>query len=109
MLFRSELHLVADGVGELLPAVPVVLGQAVLDAADRVLADPFLPDADHIIRRENFLGVETPSPAKKTLAAEHFVNAGNTTVKPVKIKLIPYYAWANRGKTDMTVWMPLIR
>jgi uncharacterized protein len=33
----------------------------------------------------------------------------NTTMKPVKIKLIPYYAWANRGKTDMTVWMPLIR
>jgi len=33
----------------------------------------------------------------------------NTTVKPVKIKLIPYYAWANRGKTDMTVWMPLMR
>jgi DUF1680 family protein len=33
----------------------------------------------------------------------------NTTVKPVKIKLIPYYAWANRGKTDMTVWLPLIR
>jgi len=33
----------------------------------------------------------------------------NTTVKPVKIKLIPYYAWANRGKTDMTVWMPLAR
>ena len=33
----------------------------------------------------------------------------NRTVKPVKIKLIPYYAWANRGKTDMTVWMPLMR
>jgi DUF1680 family protein len=31
------------------------------------------------------------------------------TTIPVKIKLIPYYAWANRGKTDMTVWMPLIR
>ncbi|HEY6505343.1 MAG TPA: glycoside hydrolase family 127 protein [Chitinophagaceae bacterium] len=31
------------------------------------------------------------------------------TTKPVKIKLIPYYAWANRGKTDMTVWMPLMR
>jgi DUF1680 family protein len=31
------------------------------------------------------------------------------TLKPVKIKLIPYYAWANRGKSDMTVWMPLIR
>ena len=33
----------------------------------------------------------------------------NTNLKPVKIKLIPYYAWANRGKTDMTVWMPLAR
>jgi DUF1680 family protein len=33
----------------------------------------------------------------------------NNTTKPVNIKLIPYYAWANRGKTDMTVWMSLIR
>jgi DUF1680 family protein len=33
----------------------------------------------------------------------------NTTVKPVTIKLIPYYAWANRGRSDMTVWMPLMR
>jgi len=23
------------------------------------------------------------------------------------VKLIPYYAWANRGTSDMTVWMPL--
>jgi DUF1680 family protein len=33
----------------------------------------------------------------------------NTSDKPVTLKLIPYYAWANRGKTEMTVWMPLIR
>jgi uncharacterized protein len=33
----------------------------------------------------------------------------NTNYKPVRIKLIPYYAWANRGKTDMAVWMPLMR
>jgi DUF1680 family protein len=33
----------------------------------------------------------------------------NTNMQPIKIKLIPYYAWANRGQTDMTVWMPLIR
>jgi DUF1680 family protein len=33
----------------------------------------------------------------------------NTNLKPVNVKLIPYYAWANRGKTDMTVWMPLMR
>lgn len=33
----------------------------------------------------------------------------NTELKPVNIALIPYYAWANRGRDDMTVWMPLIR
>ena len=22
------------------------------------------------------------------------------------IRLIPYYAWGNRGKSEMTVWMP---
>lgn len=33
----------------------------------------------------------------------------NAKLKPVTIKLIPYYAWANRGKTDMTVWLPLMR
>jgi Uncharacterized protein conserved in bacteria len=29
--------------------------------------------------------------------------------KKVNIRLIPYYAWGNRGKADMTVWMPLAR
>lgn len=33
----------------------------------------------------------------------------NTNTKTVSIKLIPYYAWANRGKTDMTVWLNLQR
>jgi DUF1680 family protein len=33
----------------------------------------------------------------------------NTNTKPVTLKLIPYYAWANRGQTDMTVWLPLMR
>ncbi|MCJ7778602.1 MAG: glycoside hydrolase family 127 protein [Sedimentisphaerales bacterium] len=27
--------------------------------------------------------------------------------KDVDIRLIPYYAWGNRGKSEMTVWMPL--
>lgn len=33
----------------------------------------------------------------------------NKKMNPIKIKLIPYYAWANRGKSDMTVWLPLAR
>lgn len=29
--------------------------------------------------------------------------------KQVKIRLIPYFAWGNRGKAEMTVWMPLAK
>ncbi len=42
-----DLDAVAEGVGEQLPAVPVVLGAAVLDRDDRVLVDPALEQCDH--------------------------------------------------------------
>jgi DUF1680 family protein len=29
--------------------------------------------------------------------------------RPIDLKLIPYFAWANRGKSEMTVWLPLGR
>lgn len=29
------------------------------------------------------------------------------TANSVKIKLIPYFAWDNRGKSEMSVWLPL--
>jgi hypothetical protein len=28
---------------------------------------------------------------------------------PVQLRLVPYYAWGNRGKGEMTVWMPRAR
>lgn len=28
------------------------------------------------------------------------------TEKPLKVRLVPYYAWGNRGESEMTVWMP---
>jgi DUF1680 family protein len=28
-----------------------------------------------------------------------------TTSTPIKITMVPYYAWGNRGKSDMTVWV----
>ena len=35
---------------------------------------------------------------------------GVCTYNPlIYIRLIPYYAWGNRGKAEMTVWMPLAR
>jgi len=27
--------------------------------------------------------------------------------KPIKVRLIPYYSWENRGRADMEVWLPL--
>lgn len=33
----------------------------------------------------------------------------NKAPEKVQIKLVPYYAWGNRGIGDMTVWMPLDR
>lgn len=33
----------------------------------------------------------------------------NKGPEAVKIRLIPYFAWGNRGHTNMTVWMPLDR
>lgn len=29
--------------------------------------------------------------------------------RTVKIRLIPYFGWGNRGKSEMTVWMPLAK
>jgi DUF1680 family protein len=29
--------------------------------------------------------------------------------RPVAVRLIPYYAWGNRGPSEMTAWMPLER
>lgn len=31
----------------------------------------------------------------------------SSTTQPVPIRLIPYYAWANRGQSDMTIWLPV--
>jgi uncharacterized protein len=41
--------------------------------------------------------------------AELYREVKPTESKAVEIKLIPYFAWANRGKSEMTVWIPLGR
>ena len=48
-------------------------------------------------------GVQTLSLAGTLLAEPH----GNNPVrKPLWLKAIPYYAWANRGPANMAVWLP---
>jgi DUF1680 family protein len=32
---------------------------------------------------------------------------GNGAEREIKARFIPYYAWANRGQSEMSVWLPL--
>lgn len=47
------------------------------------------------------------------LKADHWegilYNEVPKTVDTAQIKLIPYFTWANRGLSDMSVWMPIFR
>jgi DUF1680 family protein len=33
----------------------------------------------------------------------------STTNATIPVKLVPYYAWGNRGHSEMTVWLPVSR
>ncbi len=35
-----------------------------------------------------------------------YQEAGNEREEPLDIRLVPYYAWNNRGISEMTVWLP---
>ncbi len=45
-------------------------------------------------------------PRGKWSANELYREVGNDTPRPIKLKAVPYYAWGNRGDTDMSVWIP---
>ncbi len=49
------------------------------------------------------IGLAACATGKKNL----YRSLGCRTTRPVEITLIPYYAWANRGVSRMTVWVPL--
>jgi len=42
----------------------------------------------------------------KWSAKELYREVGSTAPRPIKLKAVPYYAWGNRGDTDMSVWIP---
>jgi uncharacterized protein len=33
---------------------------------------------------------------------------GQVNLEPFELRLIPYFAWANRGRSAMSVWMPVV-
>ena len=32
-----------------------------------------------------------------------------TATRRATVRIVPYFAWGNRGRCDMTVWLPLAR
>ena len=69
----TSMMLVAEALLELLPAVPVVLGQAVLDRDDREVPHPLLVERDEVLRLEAVppLAGEEVALAGAQLAARH--------------------------------------
>jgi DUF1680 family protein len=67
------------------------------------------PNPMHI-GNSTFMGLTTtgkllPAVAERTLYQE----IPKQPAQDIPLTLIPYYAWANRGPSDMTVWMDVIR
>ena len=66
-------------------------------------------------RRETIAGasvvtLSTPAVALQRpawSADQLYREAAPTRARPVELKLVPYYAWGNRGDTEMTVWLPV--
>ena len=56
-IVADQLHFAAELARQLLPALPVVFGQAVLDRADRPALAQFLPQVDHLVRSGDAVGL----------------------------------------------------
>ncbi len=78
---------IALGVKNNLTTVPVMIENS---AVTMLMGNAFLVNRESW---QNKLYREVKNPAPDT----------------IPVRLIPYYAWGNRGHTDMTVWMPLVR
>ena len=66
------------------------------------------------VRHErNLLSGVTVVEGEATVVASHAVGAGlyeplpSGPARRIALRLIPYYAWCNRGPSEMTVWLPL--
>jgi DUF1680 family protein len=46
---------------------------------------------------------------ERAWSGELYRELAPTTPRTVALRLIPYYAWGNRGPSEMTVWLPLRR
>ncbi len=84
---------------------------AVADLAVTSLAQPFQPvDRPDLLEGIVMLthaGEAYEPPLADTPLYLPWAEAERRAAKPVELKFIPYYAWANRGSHAMEVWVPL--
>jgi DUF1680 family protein len=74
------------------------------------------PGHDHFtVRREQIAGAELATlsvpalvlPRDRASPDRLYREADPAPPRPIQLTLIPYYAWDNRGDTEMTVWLPV--
>jgi DUF1680 family protein len=70
----------------------------------KLTAKPITIDGANMMSLEGNAKIIDPTIWSNTLYRP--ISTANTTVP---IKLIPYFAWGNRGHTEMSVWLPLSR
>ena len=98
--------------------VAVVRGPIVYCAESQDLGDTDIDDIVIPVDAQ-FHPVETTIAGSRIMALEgevlvrdeqrwtgHLYRDASTKKQKKTIRLIPYYAWGNRGKSEMTVWMP---
>lgn len=96
---------------------PIVYCLESMDIADGKNIDDVLLNANAelkpvpmMIGSHRFVALEGDAQlADETSWKDKLYREVGKTAGKVHIKLIPYYAWGNRQKCDMTIWMPLTR
>ena len=85
---------------------PIVFAAESVDSPDRKVRNLLLPDSGQLtaeFRPDLLNGVEV---VKSRAVALAYDAAGRVVRKNEEFTAIPYYAWANRGRDEMVVWIP---
>jgi len=80
-----------------------------------VAVSPDVRNIHFTLQREKIANAEVVTLAMPALQlnraawqpGELYREASNAAPKDIRIKLVPYFAWGNRGDTEMSVWLPV--
>ncbi|WP_152285648.1 glycoside hydrolase family 127 protein [Flavicella marina] len=81
---------------------------------DTKILDVYLPSTSELnaVYKPDFLGGLTTIDAdvllRKDKSSKMYRSVDKPTWEKVSTQFVPYYAWSNRGKSEMSVWVPII-